>query len=547
MSAPPFVDFARACGVALTPGQRVLVAVAFDGAEPGDFEGDDRERARHLFGGVGTIPPGARAVVGAICGARAGKSHVLGALRLLHLALTVPIKTLAPGELAYALVVAPDLRLARQTLRFSLGAAEGLRVGVESSTEDGFTVRGRADGRSVRLECLPATSGGRATRGRSLVGAVLDECSFFRDSNYTINDAEIFASIAPRVVAGGQVICVSTPWAEGIGLLAQSFERNYGHPVDALAIHAPTTLLRDDEATAAMVARERLRDPDNARREFDAEFLAAGSGLFFDGAAITNSILDPLPIPNRPEAHAAGADFGFESDSSALAVVGRGGDDVFTLRHLSERRPAKGCPLVPGEVVEAFAAELRGYRVTAIIADAHYRQSIWEHCRRFGLTLIDHPGGASGKQDVYLRARELLHTSRLRLPKHDRLISQLRSVVSQPLPGGGLKISIPRRGTGSGHGDLVSALVAALWQGKYATVARAAGVATSAPRWTRFGGGDVSATPTIATTFGVDPWGGGQSQQHVQPGPNGPIAPGPKFPAPNVFRSNGGNRNGFQF
>ena len=75
------------------------------------------------------------------------------------------LRTLAPGELAVALVVSIDLRLGRQTLRYALGAAKRhMRSMVQSETSDGFVLR-RSDGREVSIEVLPASRGGAALRG----------------------------------------------------------------------------------------------------------------------------------------------------------------------------------------------------------------------------------------------------------------------------------------------------------------------------------------------------------------------------------------------
>ena len=149
-------------GVTLTPGQRAIGLVAYDGLDPADLEGIDRDLARQIFGDVETVPPAARGVFVGVCGARAGKSYVLGALRALHLALTVPLDTLAPGEVAAGVIVAPDLGLARQTLRYVLGAA--MRVPaiarlIVTDSSDSFTLR-RPDGATVEFVCLPATRGG---------------------------------------------------------------------------------------------------------------------------------------------------------------------------------------------------------------------------------------------------------------------------------------------------------------------------------------------------------------------------------------------------
>lgn len=461
------IAFTRFCAevvrVKLTPGQRVLCLVAYDGLDPKDLEGEDRELARQIFGDVEVIPPEARAVIVAVVGARGGKSYILCGLRLLHLALTVPLTSLAPGEIASGLVVAPDLRLARQCLRYALGAAKktpSVAALIRSEAADSFVLE-RPDG-SVALEALPATRGGSALRGRSLVGAVLDEAAFFRDEDYSVNDAEVFKAVAPRVMPEGQVIIGSTPWAEGLGLLYDLFNENHGAPKTALAAHAPTLLLRNDARTRVMVERERERDPDNASREFDGVFMSAGAGLFFDPSAIDAAIdrASSLPLLHNPACIVAvGADFGFRSDASAL-VAARLEDDKCRVADVVELRPKRGAPLVPSEVVASFADVAKRYGSVAVIADRHYEEAIREHLGTHHLRLVPAPDGLAGKLETYTRTRALIHEGRVRLPNHPRLIAQLKAITSKATPGGGLTISSPRRG--GAHGDLVSALVLAL-------------------------------------------------------------------------------------
>ena len=84
---------------------------------------------------------------------------------------------------------------------------------------------------------------------------------------------------------GGQLIIESTPWAAE-GLLHELFASNHGNPATCIAAHCPTRLMRPDARTAAIVTREEMRDPDNAAREFGAEFMAGGSSAFFDAQLI---------------------------------------------------------------------------------------------------------------------------------------------------------------------------------------------------------------------------------------------------------------------
>lgn len=462
---PRFTDFcARTLGVALTPGQRVLCLVAFDGLEPDQLERDDRELARDIFGDVDIIPPSARNVIAAMCGARGGKSYVLIALRLLHLALTVRLGSLAPGEEAVGVIVAPDLRLARQALRYAKGAAErspAIAALIERKNVDQLGLR-RRDGYLVTIECLPATRGGSAVRGRSLVAAALDEAAFFRDENHSVNDDEIFKAVAPRVLPGGQVVIASTPWAES-GLLYRLYERNHGEPSDALAVHAPTLLLRDDAHTRELVEREDERDPDNADREFRARPMAGGASEFFEPAAIDQCVDEALPMLVRPTAErqpaTMGLDTGFRKDPSAGVAIRKRGD-AYVVAECIEIKPPPGGMLKPSATIKQLIEVAERHRCGALACDQHYVETVREHADK--LELVEAPGGMTGKVEMYTLVRRLMREGRVKIPAgNKRLIAQLRQVVSKPLSGGGLAISSPRRA--GAHGDLASALVVGLW------------------------------------------------------------------------------------
>jgi hypothetical protein len=442
------------------------VSVAFDGKEPGDFDGKDRETARLIFGNVDVIPPEARSVLVAVCGARAGKSYILAALYSLWRALTADLRSLAAGEHAVALIVCPDLRLARQALRYAIGAAKAMpaiaRL-ITSETSDGFTLA-RPDGYVVSNEVLPATRGGSALRGRSLVSAVLDEASFFRDDQYAICDLEVFKAVAPRVLTGGMVVVCSTPWAE-LGLLHTEFARNHGHPVTAIAAHAPTLLLRDDDRTKSIVERERERDPENARREFDAEFGAVGTGTFFDRKVVTSAVSSELSPSGSPETGliaSVGGDLGLVKDASAFVVVHHDRKGTFVrVAEVVEMRPRPGVPLKLDDVCAVGADLAKRHKAQSILVDHHLLTVARERMPK-GVFLQSAPGGLPGKLETHRRAKELLNSGSVSIPEEYRLLAnQLCDITSRPTSGGGLTISSPRRA--GAHGDVASAFILACW------------------------------------------------------------------------------------
>src|ERR1019366_2689989 len=192
-----FLDFCTMLGVVLFPAQLVLCGVAYDGIQPRDLRGANREIADELCCAVLAFSADVRKIALHLCGARAGKSYILCALRLIHLALTVDLSSMAPGEWASALILAPKLKLARQTFRFALGAVKAtpsIAHRLSAETKESFVLQ-RENGRVVVVECLPASKGGDAVRARNYVGACLDEFAFFRDGNFEVNDAELFRAV----------------------------------------------------------------------------------------------------------------------------------------------------------------------------------------------------------------------------------------------------------------------------------------------------------------------------------------------------------------
>ncbi len=446
-----FVDFCAWLGVTLTPGQAELVRVAYDGAQP-----VDGDRARSLFGEA--VPVGRRNVVAAVCGARAGKSYVLVALRLVHGMLVRDVSAVPPGPKAAALIIAPRDDLRNEVFRYALGAVKSksdLAAMLTTVTAEKFGLR-RPDGYEVEFKTGVATSGGTAARGQWWTDFALDECAFFRDSSFKVNDEELFRAGSARVLPGGQTIIASTPWAEA-GLLHRMWKKR---PDDTAVVHAPTLALNDSELTRSIIARAEESDPDNAKREFGAQFMTSGTTVFFESSCLDAAVTDE-PFTVQPgDSLAAGGDFGFRADSSALVMVALRGTTI----HLfdgAEERPGDE-PLKPSVTVATFAQTIAG-RCAYLMADGHYREAISELLEAHSLVYAPAP---TQPADTYVRARMLLREGRIRIHGvafRERLLQQLREVHGKPTSGGGMSIVHPRWATG-GHGDLAAAFVLAVWQ-----------------------------------------------------------------------------------
>lgn len=473
----PFYEFCeKVLHLTLSVGQRVIAKVAFGDFQPADLEDVAEHRiALELFGGLERVSAKAKRFVVMRLGRGSGKTTLCSAYGV-YCAVTQQVKV-GPGDTPYVIMIAPDLPTAKLSISMCREmirgnpALERLVIGDEKQI---ITLR-RPDGLQVKIEAFAAARGGATVRGRTILCFMLDEAEFFTSGeSYTVSDTDIFRALKPRLVRGGKGMLVSTPWPVDT-LMGAMFDKNWQKALDALAIKAPTLLVRgDDEDVRANVEDERERDPENCRREYDCEVDGILGEGFFDPTCLATAKKGDMLLPgpyNPLWPTAAAADLGFKNDSSTLCVVQFDGRCYRTVAMI-EMRPTPGNPLKPSVVMKRFAQVAKAYGCTYIIADGHYRESFKEALAAEGLSLMPAPEGLIGKQESFSRVRSVLHEGLVLLPDDElsvRLIQQAKLVTAKPAPGGGLTIKIPRK-VGLGHGDLVSSWVVAIHKLAYGTV-----------------------------------------------------------------------------
>lgn len=477
---PKVIPFYRFCDdvlhLKLTKGQRVIAKVAFGNEQPGDLEDpEERELAIELFGGVTHVPDKAKRFVCLRLGRGSGKTTLCAAYSV-YVAVCQPV-TVGPGDIPRVMTVAPDIETAKLSISMAREMMRGndalnrLVIGDEKQV---ITLR-RPSGLTVRIEAFAATRGGYSVRGRTILAFLFDEAEFFTSGDgYAVSDSDIFRAMKPRLKANGKGMLVSTPWPTETQM-GTMFEKNWGKCTDATAIKAPTMLVRgDDPEVRQNYEDESLRDPENARREYDCEIDGILGDGFFDPMLLSRSLTEDIVLPgtrNDLWPTVAAADLGFKNDSSTLVICQYDGR-IYRTVSVIELRPKPGAPLKPSEVIKTFADEAKRFGCRYIVADGHYRESFKEHLATEGLSLVAAPEGLRGKQESFSRVRAVLHEGLVKLPKSEiatRLISQARLVTAKPAPGGSLTIRTPRK-VGLGHGDIVSAWVVAVHRLAYGQV-----------------------------------------------------------------------------
>ncbi len=463
----------------LTTGQRVIAKVAFGNYDPVDLPPDEALLATEMFGGLERVDAAARKYVLLRLGRGSGKTTLCSAYSVYE-AVTHDIRKCGPGDVPYVIIVAPDketaklsIRMAREMIR-SQPALERLVVTDEAQS---IQLR-RPDGRMVKLEAFAATRGGASMRGRTIIAFLMDEAEFFTSNSdgardYAVNDKDIFRALKPRLMPKGKGMLISTPWPVET-LMGEMFEANWGKCKDAVAIKAPTLMVRgDDPDVVQMVNDELSKDPENARRELFCELDGFTGGEFFDANALSTSLEEVPEFPlacNPAWPVAVGCDLGFTRDSSAIVVVQFDGK-FYRLVHSEEMRPRPGKPLKPSDVIKRIAEVSRRYGASGVVADSYYREALREQLGTSNLVIYDAPEGTKGKAEVFQRTRAVLHEGFCKIPDVNicrRMVAQAKMVVSKAAPGGTTTIKVARK-IGMGHGDIVSAWVLAVHRLAYDT------------------------------------------------------------------------------
>lgn len=456
------------CELELSP-MVAAIADAADGVRPTTI--DDATAQRYFGCLLDGLPRQRRRTVAVQAGGRGGKTSRLLAPKALHAAWTTPLPTLAANEHAVSLIVSSDLVFAKQALSFCVGYVQRspkLRDAlVGEPTTESLTLK-RPDGKLVDVRVRAAGAKGKGGRAFTLVFAGFDEYCFFYDESGVVNDREIFRACSPRIVPGGQLWMVSTPWIEGVGVLEEELAANFGNHGETLAVRGVGTRALNPtwDPTGEIEAKERRTDPDNADREIGAKALTAGSSHFFSREAIEAAFVSAQPQRLERSAHRdyfAGGDPGFKRNSSAIAIIegaqgteGRSGR--FRLALLEERKPTPGMPLKPAVIAADFADLMLSYGAKEFVTDSHEIEDVRTAMLAKHCAAVIAPSPA----ECFVALRDMLHEGRLELPEHPRLRSQLREVLARPMPGGGTQIHSPKKADGS-HGDLVSALSRAAW------------------------------------------------------------------------------------
>ena len=389
-----------------------------------------------------------------VVGRRGGKSFILAVIAVYLTFFVDWKKHLAPGEFGTIVIVAADKKQARVILRYIKGLVNGIAFFRQEKMRE---TQGLMEFPKQRLAIEIFTTSFRATRGYTIVAALLDEVAFWRSEETTNPDEEIINAIRPGMATmpNAMLLAASSPYAKR-GVLYKHFNDYLGKDEQDIMVWHADTKTMNPAISQAFLDRQYERDPLKAAAEYGAQFRADIEDF------ISEEVVDALiqkGVFQRPygysNTYAAFADpSGGSSDSFTLAI-GHSEDGDRVLDVLREWR----APFQPEEVVKECSDTMKEYRVSKVRGD-HYAGN-WPK-ERFRKNGIVYEPCEQRKSDLYRDALPLLNTGVVQLLDSVKMKTQICSLERKQSRGGKFMIDHPP----GGQDDLANAVL-----GLFATMA----------------------------------------------------------------------------
>lgn len=353
----------------------------------------------------------------AIAGRRSGKSRVAAAVAVFIAACIDHRAKLAPGEVGYVLVLAGSRSQASVVFRYALGFLEAspiLRREISEVTAEEIRLRN-----GIIIAVHPNSY--RTIRGRSLLGCIFDETSYWRDETSANPDVETYRAVLPALsTTDGMLVCISSPYRRA-GLVFTKHRDHFGKDDDDVLVVQGRTTIFNPTIDVSVIERAVASDPEAARAEWDAEF-RSDLAAFLDDRTI-DAAIDfgrPLELPPRQgfTYYAFSDSSGGRHDAFTLAIGHKQGD-----RCVCDVLRGVHPPFDPQNVIVEYAALLKDYGIDRIGGDnysAAWVEAAWSD------NGIKYERSEVNKSALYLEALPIFMRGAVSIPDHAQLVRELR-------------------------------------------------------------------------------------------------------------------------
>ena len=352
-----------------------------------------------------------------VVGRRGGKSRILGLIATYLACVFDHGEYVAPGETPVVAVIAKDRTQARVILGYIVGFMREIELFADLITDELAESVRLSNG--VVVEVHTASIG--APRGRTFLAVLCDEMAFWPTADGATNpDVEVINAVRPGLltIPYSLLLVASSPYAKR-GILYTNYAKYFGKDDAPVLVWQGTTEEMNPSLVGdPLIAEMYSEDPERASAEFGALFrsdLEAFVTREVVEGCVSRGVTARAPLLNV--SYTAFTDpSGGSNDSMTLAISHRDGERV-VLDCVLERR----APFSPDNVVEEFAAVLRGYRVSTVVGDNYANEWPVERFRAHG---IRYEPAKMNRSELYIAFLPLVNSGRVDLLDSPRMVTQ---------------------------------------------------------------------------------------------------------------------------
>jgi hypothetical protein len=350
-----------------SPVQRAICRV-IDG-EPLAELGED-EAVRRAFSGV--LPTERPAEVVWLSAIRSAKSLIAAAC-CVRWSQTADVSQLGPGEVPRIPVLSLDKDKAQAVLNHLVGRTKAsplLSTIVIGDSAEGVMLR-HPSGRAVEARVVAGKRAGSAVVAYWLAGCVFDEFPRMHGADdAVVNWEETRNSALDRILNGGQIVNIGSPWAP-FGPAHEMVTEHAGKPTRSVCVaRSPGWDTNPAWWTPERVNLARTRNP-NFRTDVAAEFASPEESLIPSEHVDRSVRVEPEMLPRVEGAdYAAAMDPATRGNGWTFVLVTKEGQ---RLRVVTAREwiGTSDAPLSPAAVLDEIVALCRVYGVDSAETDQH--------------------------------------------------------------------------------------------------------------------------------------------------------------------------------
>ena len=345
---------------------------------------------------------------------------------------------LSPGELGTIIIVAADRQQALVILRYIKGFVEHIPFFRSEKTRDTATA---LEFRRRRIAIEVHTTSFRATRGYTIVAALLDEVAFWRSDETANPDEEVLNAIRPGMatIPGAMLLAASSPYSKR-GILFNMHRDYFGKDSDDVLVWHGDTRSMNPRISQKYLDRQYDKDAARASAEYGAQFRADIEDFITEEIVDANVDAGVFERPYSPShMHRAFCDPSGGSQDSFTWAIGHPEDGARWVDLLREVT----APFDPDEAVAECAADLKRYGILKVEGDNYAGNWPKAKFQKYGITY--EPCGMR-KSDIYRDALPILNSKGSRLIENRRLRTQILCLERKNGKGGKFSIDHPKGG-----------------------------------------------------------------------------------------------------